>query len=87
MNKGTSSTKPGTMGAYKPRRPGMTMDDVMTSEGRATRERLKAGAKDEKDRAAAGRAYDKAAGYMNGGMVKSTPKATPYKCGGMVKGK
>lgn len=24
-------------------------------------------------------------GYKNGGMVKSTAKATPYKCGGMVK--
>ena len=33
-------------------------------------------------------ATDKAAaayGYKNGGMVKSTPKATPYACGGKVK--
>lgn len=26
-----------------------------------------------------------AMGYKNGGMVKMTPKATPYKCGGKVK--
>lgn len=42
---------------------------------------------DQKDREAAGRAYDKAMGYKNGGMVRMTPKATAYKCGGMVKGK
>jgi len=81
------STRPGTMGAYKPRRPGMTMDDVMTPEGRATRDREKARVQDEKDRAAAGRAYNKVTGMKNGGMVKSTAKAMPYKCGGMVKGK
>ena len=85
MNKGTSSTKPGTMGAYKPRRPGTTMDDVMTPEGRAERNRLLQGRKDEKDRAAAGQAYNKAVGMKNGGMVKSTPKAKAYMCGGKVK--
>ena len=85
MNKGTSSTKPGTMGAYKPRRPGMTTDDVMTPEGRAMREREKGRVQDEKDRAAAGRAYDKVTGMKNGGMVKSTPKAKAYMCGGKVK--
>lgn len=42
---------------------------------------------DQKDREAAGRAYDKAMGFKNGGMVKMTPKAAAYKCGGMVKGK
>lgn len=26
-----------------------------------------------------------AGAYKNGGMVKMTPKATPYKCGGKVK--
>lgn len=26
-----------------------------------------------------------AVGYKNGGIVKMTPKATPYKCGGSVK--
>lgn len=87
MKKGTSSTKSGTMNAYKPRRPGMSADSVMTEADRKARDKALKGLQDDKDRTAAGRAYDKATGYMYGGMVKSTPKATPYKCGGMVKGK
>lgn len=31
------------------------------------------------------KAYDAAMGYKNGGMVKTTPKSTPYACGGKVK--
>ena len=31
------------------------------------------------------KAYDAATGYKNGGMVKMTPKSTPYACGGKVK--
>lgn len=34
---------------------------------------------------AANRAAREAAGMKDGGLVKSTPKATPYRCGGAVK--
>jgi hypothetical protein len=54
---------------------------------RKVRKQLLQEVQDDKDRQAAGRAYDKAMGFKNGGMVKMTPKATAYKCGGMVKGK
>lgn len=84
MNKGTSSSKPGTMGAYKPRRPGTTMADVTTQ---AQRKQIEDQIAEARRQQATDAAYNKAAGYKNGGMVKSTPKATPYKCGGMVKGK
>jgi hypothetical protein len=85
MNKGTSSSKPGTMGAYKPRRPGMTMADVTTQ---AQRKQIEDQIAEARRQQATDAAYNAAAkGMKNGGMVKSTPKATPYKCGGMVKGK
>jgi hypothetical protein len=71
------------MGAYKPRRPGMTMDDVTTQAQRKEIEDQIAEAKRQK---ATDAAYNAAAkGMKNGGMVKSTPKATPYMCGGKVK--
>ncbi|MFM6959545.1 MAG: hypothetical protein ACKOW0_00780 [Schleiferiaceae bacterium] len=57
------------------------------SDDRKVREQLLREAADAKATAAAGRAYDKAMGFKNGGAVKMTPKATAYKCGGMVKGK
>ena len=79
------STRPGTMGAYKPRRPGTTMNDVTTQ---AQRKQIEDQIKDMRTRKATDSAYNAAAkGMKNGGMVKSTMKATPYKCGGMVKGK
>lgn len=31
------------------------------------------------------KAYDASLKYKNGGMVKMTPKSTPYMCGGKVK--
>jgi hypothetical protein len=52
---------------------------------RKTRKRLLQEVQDQKDREAAGRAYDKVTGMKNGGMVKATAKATPYMCGGKVK--
>ena len=78
-----TSSRPGTMGAYKARRPGTTMDDVTTQ---AERKKVEDQIKDMRTRKATDAAYNAAAkGMKNGGMVKSTPKATPYKCGGKVK--
>ena len=69
-----ASTRPGTMGAYKPRRsPENSNTAAMVEESRQA-------AQDEKDRTKI-----KAMGYKNGGMIKQTKKATPYMCGGMVK--
>lgn len=62
------------MGAYKPRRP---VENQTTA---ALVNESRQNADDEK-----ARAKISAMGYKNGGMVKQTPKATPYKCGGMVK--
>lgn len=77
------STRPGTMGAYKPRRPGTTMTDVTTQAQRKEIENQIAEAKRQK---ATDAAYNAAAkGMKNGGMVKATAKATPYMCGGKVK--
>lgn len=43
-------------------------------------------AKEMKDQKANTKAYDAAVStYKKGGMVKATPKATPYMCGGKVK--
>jgi hypothetical protein len=70
----SSSTRPGTMGAYKPRRsPENQTTAALVSESRKDVE-------DAKDRAKIS-----AMGYKNGGMIKQTKKATPYMCGGMVK--
>jgi len=51
---------------------------------RALQQQMEQEAKDIKTQ----RATNKAAaayGYKDGGMVRSTPKATPYACGGKVK--
>ena len=80
-----TSSRPGTMSAYKPRRPGTTMDDVTTQ---AQRKQIESQIDESKRQKATDAAYNAATkGMKNGGMVKSTAKATPYKCGGMVKGK
>lgn len=63
----------------------------IAAQSRKSRKAVEASAmrdvQDQKDREAAGRAYDKAMGFKNGGMVKMTPKTAAYRCGGMVKGK
>lgn len=66
------------MRGYKPRRPGTTLDDVVTPEIRAQRAMMIQEAKDKAMREAAGAAYDKAlpAPYRKGGPVdKSQDKA------------
>jgi hypothetical protein len=80
-----TSSRPGTMGAYKPRRPGTTMDDVTTQ---AERKKIEEQITESKRQKSTDAAYNAAVkGYKDGGMVKVTRKSTPYKCGGMVKGK
>lgn len=66
-----SNTAAGMRG-YKPRRPDITMDDVVTPEIRAKRAMMMRGAKDDAMMEAAGSAYDKAmpAPYKKGGGVK-----------------
>ena len=66
------------MRSYKPRRPGTTLDDVVTPEIRAKRAAMIQEAKDKTMQEAAGAAYDKAmpAPYKKGGSVdKSQDKA------------
>ena len=63
------------MSAYKPRRPGTTMDDVVTPESRARNAAMVQEVKDEAASKAAGKAYDKA-----------MPKAEKYAKGGSVRG-
>ena len=72
-----SNTAEGMRG-YKPRRPGTTLDDVVTPEIRAKRASMIEEAKDENRKKAAGDAYDKAMPnpYKKGGSVdKSQDKA------------
>jgi len=66
------STSPAGMRGYKPRRPEMTLDDVVTPEIRAKRAMMVQGAKDAAMQDAAGAAYDKAmpSPYKKGGGVK-----------------
>ncbi len=63
---------------YKPRRPEMTLDDVVTPETRAKRAAMVQGAKDDAMMEAAGAAYDKAMPsperYAKGGSVGSASK-------------
>lgn len=63
---------------YKPRRPEMTLDDVVTPDVRAKRAAMVQGAKDEAMQEAAGAAYDKAMPsperYAKGGSVGSASK-------------
>ena len=72
-----SNTAEGMRG-YKPRRPGTTLDDVVTPEIRAKRASMIEEAKDENRKKTAGDAYDKAMPnpYKKGGSVdKSQDKA------------
>jgi hypothetical protein len=66
------------MRGYKPRRPGMTMDDVVTPDVRAKRAAMMQDAKDAAMQEAAGSAYDKAMPsperYAKGGSVGSASK-------------
>ena len=66
------------MRAYKPRRPGMTLDDVVTPDVRAKRAAMVQDAKDAAMQDAAGAAYDKAMPsperYAKGGSVGSASK-------------
>ena len=81
----SASTKKGTMGAYKPRNPKADGDLYMDS---ATRKKLQAEKDDREFMQKSDEAYGKAMwskGLRDGGIVKMTPKATPYKCGGKVK--
>lgn len=72
------STTAAGMRGYKPRRPEMTLDDVVTPETRAKRAAMLAGAKDAAMQEAAGAAYDKAMPsperYAKGGSVGSASK-------------
>ena len=60
---------------YKPRRPGTTLDDVVTPEARAKQQAMVQEAKDEADRKAATEAYDAKMPtperYKKGGMTAS----------------
>ena len=66
------------MKAYKPRRPGTTLDDVVTPEMRERRKAMIEEAKADEDMKAAGKAYDKAMPsperYAKGGSVGSASK-------------
>lgn len=57
---------------YKPRRPDVTIDDVITPETRAKRKEIMDAAADEAAGAAAGATYDKltTVGKKSGGRVK-----------------
>jgi len=72
------SSSPAGMRGYKPRRPEMTLDDVVTPETRAKRAAMMQGAKDEAMTEAAGAAYNKAMPspdrYAKGGSVGSASK-------------
>ena len=78
MPKMMPSTNPAGMRGYKPRRPEMTLDDVVTPEIRAKRAAMGAGAKDAAMQDAATAAYDKAMPsperYAKGGSVGSASK-------------
>ena len=67
---GPSSTAAGMRG-YKPRRPGMTMDDVVTPETRAKRAAMMQDAQDQAMQPKIDAAYQAA-------------RTTPYKSGGSV---
>lgn len=73
-----ASTNAAGMRGYKPRRPEMTLDDVVTPATRAKRAAMLQGAKDEAMMEAAGAAYDKAMPsperYAKGGSVGSASK-------------
>ena len=66
------------MKAYKPRRPGTTLDDVVTPEIRARRAAMIKEARDQSMQDAAGAAYDQAMPsperYAKGGSVGSASK-------------
>jgi hypothetical protein len=100
MPSGPSSSAAG-MRKYKPRRPEMTLDDVVTPETRAKRAAMMQGAKDEAMTEAAGAAYNRAMPsperYAKGGSASSRAdgcaergktKGTMIMCGGgMARGK
>jgi len=73
-----ASTNAAGMRRYKPRRPEMTLDDVVTPDVRAKRAEMLAGAKDAAMQEAAGAAYDRAMPsperYAKGGSVGSASK-------------
>lgn len=77
-----SSTKPGTMGAYKPRNPEADGDLYVSS---ADRKKMQAQKDEEITRKKTAAAYDAAVTtYKNGGMVGAparTVKCKPYKVG------
>ena len=76
---------------YKPRRPDVTIDDVVTPETRAKRKEMMDAAADEAAGAAAGAAFEKARTTMKkGGYVKAADgiaqrgktRGTMVMCGG-----
>ena len=58
---------------YKPRRPDVTIDDIITPETRAKRKEIMEAAADEAAGATAGATYDKltTVGKKNGGYVRA----------------
>jgi hypothetical protein len=56
---------------YKPRRPDVTIDDVITPETRAKMREAKSEAADAKTAADTEAAYNKASGMKKGGYVKA----------------
>ena len=70
-----TSTRAGTMGAYKPRRPGTTYEDSMTSEDIKKMEAQKEEAKDEeayqKRKAAPTTKTEMGKAFAKGGMTAS----------------
>ena len=85
MPSGPSSTAAGMRG-YKPRRPGMTMDDVVTPEIRAKRAAMMQDAQDQAMQPKIDAAYEGArtTPFKNGGSVGSASKRAD---GCAVKGK
>jgi len=87
------STNARGMRGYKPRRPGMTLDDVVTPEIRAKRAAMMQDAKQDAMMDSAGSAYNQAmpapAGPGGGGMKKggSVGSASSRADGCAVKGK
>jgi len=71
-------TTAANMRNYKPRRPGVTLNDVVTPEERAKRAAMRAGVQDEAMQGAVDSAYERArttpARYAKGGSVSSTSK-------------
>lgn len=87
--KSSDATNAYNMRSYKPRRPNMTMDDVVTPEIRAKRAEMVQSAKDEAATKSANEAYDKAMPtpekYAKGGSVSKRADGCCIK--GKTKGK